>query len=286
MLGCFLLVCSSGAALCSHDTRIRKLSRNSANLANSANSAILKPAVTTVSHTSVQDPLAAQRLRRMHDRLAAAYGPQHWWPAKTRFEVILGAYLTQNTAWKAVERSLANLRAADALTVNGLRKLPLEELARCIRPSGFVTRKAPALKAFVCLLDEEFSGSLDKFAAGSTAVLRARLLELPNVGPETADAILLYALGHPVPVADEYLRRVITRHRLLVPAPGHNRAAYESMAELTRQAFASDAPKKRTRLFNEFHALTVAVGKAHCRRTAYCADCPLAKDLEMLLIRQ
>jgi endonuclease-3 related protein len=219
----------------------------------------------------------------MYDNLAAAYGPQHWWPAKTRFEVILGAYLTQNTAWKAVERSLANLRAAEALTVNGLRALSLEELARCIRPSGFTTRKAPALKAFLSMLDEEFSGSLDKLAASPTAALRRRLLDLPGVGPETADAILLYALGHPVPVADEYLRRVSSRHRLLTPTPGHNRKAYESMAELTRQAFASDAPENRARLFNEFHALTVAVGKSHCRKTAQCAGCPLAADLELVM---
>jgi len=221
----------------------------------------------------------------MHDELAKAYGPQHWWPAKTRFEVILGAYLTQNTAWKAVEHSLANLRAAGALTVNGLRSLSREELVRCIRPSGFTTRKAPALKAFINLLDEEFSGSLDKLAAGSTEVLRARLLALPSVGPETADAILLYALKHPLPVADEYLRRIVTRHRLLALPLSHNRQAYESMAALTRQAFAADAPKNHTRLFNEFHALTVAVGKTHCRRVAHCAGCPLAADLKFVMKR-
>ena len=107
----------------------------------------------------------AQRLRWMHERLAEAYGPQHWWPAETPFEVILGAYLTQNTSWKAVERSLANLRAAGALTVEGLRALPLEELRRAIRPSGFFMRKAPALKAFVAMLDAEFGGSLETMGA-------------------------------------------------------------------------------------------------------------------------
>jgi endonuclease-3 related protein len=214
----------------------------------------------------------------MHDQLAAAYGPQHWWPAQTPFEVILGAYLTQNTAWKAVERSLANLRAAGALTIAGLRSLPLADLQRLIQPSGFSTRKAPALKAFVTMLDEEFSGSLESLTACPTPALRARLLALPGVGPETADAILLYALGHAVPVADEYLRRIATRHQLLAPPPGHNRRGYESMADLTRQAFAADAPESHPRLFNEFHALTVAVGKAHCRRTALCTNCPLADD--------
>ena len=221
----------------------------------------------------------AQRLRRMHDQLAETYGPQHWWPAETSFEMILGAYLTQNTAWKAVERSLANLRAAGALTLDGLRSLTLEELQRLIQPSGFPTRKAPALKVFVALLDEEFSGSLDQLAASPTPILRRRLLSLPGVGPETADAILLYALGHPVPVADEYLRRIAERHRLLTPPPGRNRQGYDSLADLTRQAFASDAKENKARLFNEFHALTVAVGKAHCRRSALCAGCPLAGDM-------
>jgi len=217
----------------------------------------------------------------MHDRLAEAYGPQHWWPAKTPFEVILGAYLTQNTSWKAVERSLDNLRAAGALTVDGLSSLTIEELKRLIQPSGFQTRKAPALKAFLAMLDEEFGGSLDRLAASPTAALRLRLLALPGVGPETADAILLYALGHPVPVADEYLRRIAERHRLLTPLPGHDRKGYESMAALTRSAFAVDSPERQARLFNEFHALTVAVGKAHCGRTARCEGCPLASDLEL-----
>ena len=215
----------------------------------------------------------------MHGQLFEAYGPQHWWPANTPFEVILGAYLTQNTSWKAVERSLSNLRAAGALTVEGMLSLALEDLKRLIQPSGFQSRKAPALKAFVAMLDEEFEGSLDALAAAPTAALRRRLLALPGVGPETADAILLYALHHPVPVADEYLRRIALRHGLIKPAAG--RKGYESLVTLTRQTFAADAPADRTRLFNEFHALTVAVGKAYCGRTAQCSGCPLAGDLEL-----
>jgi endonuclease III related protein len=222
-------------------------------------------------------PTPAERLRRMHDALATAYGPQHWWPAETPFEVILGAFLTQNTAWKSVERSLANLRAADALTLDGLRSVPLNELQTLIRPSGFHTRKASALKAFVAMLDGEFAGSLDQLADTPTATLRPRLLALPGVGPETADAILLYALNQPVPVADEYLRRIAIRHRLLTPPPG--RKGYESLIRFTRKAFASDSPASQARLFNEFHALTVAVGKAHCGRTPQCSGCPLAADL-------
>jgi endonuclease-3 related protein len=213
----------------------------------------------------------------MHDLLAKAYGPQHWWPAETPFEVILGAYLTQNTSWKSVERSLASLRAAGALSLEGLRSIAVEELQTLIRPSGFHSRKGPALKAFVAMVDNEFEGSLDLLAAAPTATLRLRLLTLPGVGPETADAILLYALGHPVPVADEYLRRIAVRHGLSTPAVG--RKGYESLIELTRKAFASDPVADHSRLFNEAHALTVAVGKAHCGRTPDCADCPLASDL-------
>jgi len=224
-------------------------------------------------------PSPAQRLRWMHDQLAEAYGAQHWWPAQTPFEVILGAYLTQNTAWKAVERSLDNLRAAGALTIPGLRSLALDDVERLIRPSGFHTRKAPALKAFVAMLDAEFAGSLEKLAAAPTSTLRRRLLALPGVGPETADAILLYALGHPVPIADEYLRRSVERHKLAAPAPARGGKGYAPLAELTRQAFASTPAASQARLFNEFHALTVAAGKAHCGRTPHCAGCPLAADL-------
>jgi endonuclease III related protein len=244
------------------------------------------PLILRSAVSSRRTSYSAYRLRRMHDALLRAYGPQHWWPAQTPFEVILGAYLTQNTAWKAVERSLANLRVAGALTIDGLRKLPLAKLRRLIQPSGFYTRKAPALKAFVALLDKEFSGSLERLAATPTAPLRKRLLDLPGVGPETADAILLYALGHPVPVADEYLRRIAARHGLLAPEPGRARISYDDLTELTRRAFAGDPPENHAQLYNEFHALTVAVGKAHCGRTARCENCPLAGDLKAAGSRQ
>jgi endonuclease-3 related protein len=219
----------------------------------------------------------------MHDVLAAVYGPQSWWPAQTPIEVIIGAYLTQNTAWKAVERSLENLRAAGALSVEGLRRISVAELQELIRPSGFYTRKAPALKAFIGMLDEEFAGSLAALAAQATASLRPRLLALPGVGPETADAILLYALGHAVPVADEYLRRIAERHNLVQPPPRKDRSGYESLVQLTRQAFTGEAAAGHARFFNEFHALTVAVGKAHCGRIARCEGCPLAGDLPHVL---
>lgn len=215
----------------------------------------------------------------MHDLLMGAYGPQSWWPAESPLEVIIGAYLTQNTAWKAVEHSLANLRNAGVLSVEGLRRIPVAELEKHIRPSGFYTRKAPALKTFMTMLDEEFEGSLDVLSTQPTAALRRRLLALPGVGLETADAILLYALGHAVPVADEYLRRIAERHQLVHPAPRKDPAGYESLAHLTRQTFADEIAGNKAQFFNEFHALTVAVGKAHCGRTARCEGCPLAGDL-------
>jgi endonuclease-3 related protein len=216
----------------------------------------------------------------MHDLLFTAYGAQAWWPAESAFEVIVGAYLTQNTSWKAVERSLENLRAAGALSVPGLRDLSLEALTDAIRPSGFFTRKAPALKAFIAFLDKEFGGSLDRMAAAATDVLRKQLLQLPGVGCETADAILLYALGHAVPVADEYLRRIAERHRLIDLPPKHNRNGYEALVQLTHDAFAGDTVEDRARLYNEFHALVVQVGKRHCGRVAKCEGCPVASDLD------
>ncbi|MDR3742559.1 MAG: base excision DNA repair protein [Terracidiphilus sp.] len=221
---------------------------------------------------------AAQRLRQMHDWLMAAYGPQHWWPAKTSIEVVVGAYLTQNTAWRSVERSLENLKAAGLLNVAGLRGVPVAVLEELVRPSGFARRKAPALKAFIALLDERFSGSLSTMARFPTAKLRDELLALPGVGPETADAILLYALSHATPMADEYLRRVVERHRLLEPAPGKNRRGYEALVELTRAAFEGDSEDDKRQIYNEFHALIVAVGKAHCGRRASCSRCPLEGD--------
>ena len=132
----------------------------------------------------------------------------------------------------------------------------------------------------MAMLDAEFGGSIHQLAQMPTADLRDRLLALPGAGAETADAILLYALGYSVPVADEYLRRIAVRHGLVNPAPGKNRKGYAALVQLTRNAFASDPDENFALLFNEFHALTVAVGKAYCRKTPDCAHCPLRADLQ------
>jgi len=223
---------------------------------------------------------AAGRLRKFYSHLVEAYGPQQWWPAKSAFEVVIGAYLTQNTAWTSVEKSIANLAAQGLLNAAAIRELPEDELRELIRPSGYMTRKAAAIKAFVAFLDEFYDGSLEKLANESPEIARERLLALPGVGPETADAILLYALGHPAIVVDEYLRRVVTRHGLLP-----EKAKYAEIQALGVAAFADNAETERARHANEFHAVMVEAGKRHCRRNPVCEGCPLQWDLRHVGLR-
>jgi endonuclease-3 related protein len=210
-------------------------------------------------------------LRNFHDQLAAAYGPQQWWPAQTPLEVIVGAYLTQNTSWRGVERSIAKLVEHGVMNLDGLRAIQEDELRMLIRPSGYMVRKAAAIKAFVSFLDRDHGSSLARLAAQPTSVLRRQLLDLPGVGEETADAILLYALLHPVAVVDEYLRRITDRHGLA----GRDQK-YGEVQRLVDDAFANDPAEFRLQLYNEFHALVVAVGKHHCGPKARCEGCPLA----------
>jgi endonuclease-3 related protein len=228
----------------------------------------------------------AAMLRAMYERLMAAYGPQHWWPGETPLEITLGAYLTQNTSWRGVERSLENLRERgligsasehgdarehEMLDAAALLAMAEEELRVLLRPSGFMLRKTAAIRAFLGFLFAEAGGSFEKLAAMPTEVLRPKLLALPGVGPETADAILLYALGHEAMVVDEYLRRVTVRHGLTP-----ERSSYDAIQRLAWSAFAGERGKQRVRHANEFHALIVMVGKEHCGPKPRCAGCPLA----------
>jgi endonuclease III related protein len=206
----------------------------------------------------------------MYTALLEAYGPRNWWPAETPFEVVLGAFLTQATSWRSVERSIANLRDAGLLDVAGIRKISEEGLREIIRPSGFVVRKAASIKAFVRFLDERYNGSLENMAKEATAGVRAHLLALAGVGSETADAILLYALGHPVFVVDEYMRRVATRHELVA-----ENAPYAELQSLGDAAVASSTPQETAHHANELHALIVEVGKQHCGTVPRCDGCPL-----------
>jgi endonuclease III related protein len=230
---------------------------------------------TPASRSLAEKPATPGRLREFYAHLIKAYGPQQWWPAKSPFEVVIGAYLTQNAAWTAVEKSITNLAERGLLSVAAIRALPEDGLRELIRPSGYMTRKAAAIKAFIAFLDRFYDGSLKNFAEESPEIARERLLALPGVGPETADAILLYALGHPAIVVDEYLRRVVTRHGLLP-----EKAKYKEIQALGEAAFADEPHAERTEHCNEFHALMVEVGKRHCRRKPVCDGCPLEWDLQ------
>ena len=203
----------------------------------------------------------------MYDKLSVAFGPQHWWPGKTATEVVIGAILAQNTAWKNVERAIENLKHARCLSFRALRTLPVEELAGLIRPSGTYRIKAVRLKAFVDVLWEHHGGSLTSMFDGELESARRRLLSIPGIGPETADAMLLYAGVRPTFVVDAYTMRVLRRHHVI-----DRRADYETVRRLFHRAI-----EPNTTLYNEFHALFVAVGKHHCRPRARCDDCPLAE---------
>jgi endonuclease-3 related protein len=183
--------------------------------------------------------LSDDAIRAYYDTLFSAWGRQHWWPAQSRFEMIVGAFLTQNTAWINVEKALVNLRRSRRLTIRGIRSLTQSELERLIRPSGYFRQKAHRLKAFVEFLDERYGGSLTCMFTRPTAELRDELLALNGVGPETADSILLYAGNHPVFVVDAYTRRILERHRIIKSS-----APYEEIRELFERAlFESSAAK-------------------------------------------
>ena len=252
-----------------------------------------------------ETPHAAIRayIRAYYDALFSAWGRQHWWPAQSRLEVIVGAYLTQNTAWTNVEKALGNLRQARLLTLDGIRRTPERRLARLIRPSGYFRQKALRLKTFVSFLDARYGGSLTRMFARPTAELRSELLTLNGVGPETADSILLYAGNHPVFVVDAYTRRILERHNLVASRAGYDeiRLLFEqALTETPLGALGVSAVNKvgppgschrpsrmstarRTALvqaFNEMHGLIVGVGKNYCLKSQpQCEQCPLQKFL-------
>jgi endonuclease-3 related protein len=210
-----------------------------------------------------------RRLLRLYMALDARYGPQDWWPARSRFEVAVGAVLTQHTAWTGVARAIGNLRVARRLGPRRLRQLSLPRLGRLIRPAGTWRLKARRLRALAVFFLERAGGRLDRLRGAPLEALRAQLLAVPGVGPETADAILLYALDRPVFVADAYTRRVLSRHRLVPTDIG-----YEALRRYLETHLPGDPA-----LFNELHALLVAVAKSHCRARPRCEGCPLRFDL-------
>ncbi|MFQ5828987.1 MAG: endonuclease III domain-containing protein [Candidatus Methylomirabilia bacterium] len=210
-----------------------------------------------------------RRLLRLYAELSTHFGPQHWWPGNSPLEVAVGAILTQNTAWSNVERARAQLKARRLLNARRLHALSLAELAWLIRSSGTYRIKARRLKAFMDFLWTRFAGRLARMALAPLAELRGELLAVPGIGRETADAILLYAVGRPVFVVDAYTRRVLGRHRLI-----GSRAGYEELRALFERHLPGDPA-----LFNEYHALLVAVGKRYCRGQPQCERCPLRFDL-------
>jgi endonuclease-3 related protein len=215
-----------------------------------------------------RDPVKA-RLLRLYAALARRFGPQRWWPGRTAFEVAAGAILTQHTAWTNVERALRVLARHGLLEPGRLDAVPGARLAELIRPAGTFRVKARRLRAFARFLLARFGGRMARLRSEPLPPLRAELLRVPGLGPETADAILLYAAGRPVFVVDAYARRVFARHRLIPPD-----TRYETVRAFAERHLPSDP-----RLFNEYHALLVAVGKRYCRTVPRCAECPLRPDL-------
>jgi len=208
-----------------------------------------------------------EALREYYEALYKAFGQQSWWPARTRFEVIVGAILTQNTAWSNVEKAIKELKKADVLTPRKLAKVDNKKLAGLIRPSGYFNIKAQRLRNFLDFLFEEFGGSLNRlFRVMDTKGLRRSILSVNGIGPETADSILLYAGGRAEFVVDAYTKRIFSRHGLIGADAGYDEVKALFMDNLPREAG----------LFNEYHALLVRLGKDYCRpRNPFCEVCPL-----------
>lgn len=202
--------------------------------------------------------------RTVYQTLSAAYGHQHWWPGETPFEIMVGAILTQNTAWGNVERAIANLAQAQALNPQAILAVPAEQLAGWLRPAGYFNIKARRLRNFCRWYVEE--GEYEALATRDTARLRTELLAVNGIGPETADDILLYAFGRPVLVVDAYTRRILSRLGLVADT-----SSYEERRSFLERNLPADAA-----LFNEYHALLVRHGKEVCRPRPLCGRCCLA----------
>ena len=204
-------------------------------------------------------------LTTVYERLLAAFGPQKWWPAQTRFEVIVGAILTQNTNWGNVERALINLKSDKLLSPQALKNISPQKLSLLIRPAGYFNVKAKRLKNFISFLFNEYDGHLKKMMREDCRLLRQKLLDVNGIGPETADSILLYAFDKPVFVVDAYTKRMLYRHNMITPD-----ADYDTIQEMFMKFLRRDV-----RMFNEYHALIVRLGKDFCRPKPLCSQCVL-----------
>jgi endonuclease-3 related protein len=202
---------------------------------------------------------------KIFNRLYETYGARHWWPGETPFEVMAGAILTQNTSWRNVEKAIEGLKAKKVLDIKGIHRLKRAELASLIKPSGYYRIKADRLKAFVNFIFEEYGGSIEKMRREKIEVLRQELLHVNGVGPETADSILLYGLKKPIFVIDAYTKRILARHKIV-----SEKAPYDEVQKL----FMDHLPRDE-KLFNEYHALLVHLGKTLCKKIPRCDECPL-----------
>jgi len=209
-------------------------------------------------------------LLNIYDTLHDHFGDLHWWPGDSAFEVIVGAILTQNTAWKNVEAAIGRLKAENLLHPKKLRNLADERLAELIRPAGYYRVKTKRLKAFLNFLSQDYLDDLDALFAEDFQVIRKKLLLVHGIGEETADSILLYAGGKPVFVVDAYTRRILQRHRLI-----SGEARYGDIQKLFMAGLPVSAP-----LYNQYHALLVNTGKQFCKKqNPACEICPLQSFL-------
>ncbi len=205
-------------------------------------------------------------LENFYMKMSNRFGPQHWWPAETPFEVMVGAVLTQNTNWTNVEKAVSSLKEAGVLDLESLAALPLDCLAGYIRPAGYYNVKAKRLHNLCQCIREVAEGDVGAFLVLDPVELRQILLSVKGIGPETADSILLYAAEQPFFVVDAYTFRIFHRHQLLADA-----MTYNELQELFMENLPHDVE-----MFNEFHALLVRVGKQYCRKSKpLCTECPL-----------
>lgn len=218
-----------------------------------------------MSEGADEDETVTNPIQEIHARLFDHFGPQHWWPGETPFEIMLGAVLTQNTSWRNVSMVIESLKGEGLLSFSALDALPVEILAEKIRPSGYYNQKAKRLKGLFAAIRED-SGDLEAFFDQDAATLREKLLAVKGIGPETADSITLYAAGKPVFVVDAYTYRILLRHDLIAEDAG-----YEDIQDL----FLGKLPTE-TQLFNEYHALLVRLAKEYCKKSnPLCDACPL-----------
>jgi endonuclease-3 related protein len=204
-------------------------------------------------------------LIKIYRTLYQTYGPRHWWPGETSFEVMVGAILTQNTSWRNVEKAIQKLKGKGVLNPEGIHHLKKSELARLIKSSGYYRIKTDRLKSFIDFLFEEYDGNIKKMGRERLGELREKLLGVKGIGPETADSILLYGLKKPIFVVDAYTRRILSRHGII-----SEKASYEEVQKL----FMDYLPRDE-KLFNEYHALFVYLGKTVCKKIPRCEICPL-----------